>query len=117
MAAIGYKQTIVGKSEFSPLSFVRPLSTLSALEVRISPAPDKGEIVLSKGVGEEESKVDYPVIMFMMYPNSIEDPEPPSNSTDFIVRPTYINLSKYTTEEAVNKITRLVKEFDNKSNF
>jgi hypothetical protein len=116
MAAIGYKKTIVGKSEFSPLSFARPLNTKSVLEVRVSPAPDKGEIVLSKGVGEEESKVDYPVIMFMMYPNSIENPSPPQESTNFIVRPTYIDLSKYTTEEAVNKIARLVKEFDNETN-
>ena len=116
MAAIGYKKTIVGKSEFSPLSFARPLNTKSVLEVRVSPATDKGEIVISKGVGEEESKVDYPVIMFLMYPNSIENPSPPSTSTNFIVRPTYIDLSKYTTEEAVNKITRLVKEFDNETN-
>jgi len=118
MAAMGYKQNILGKSEYLPLSFVRPLSasSVSALEVRISPATDKGEIVISKGVGEEDSRVDYPVVMFIMFPNSTENPEPPKQSTDFIVSPTYINLSKYTTEEAINKITLLVKKFDNKIN-
>ena len=108
---------------YSSLSYVKPLSDTETLEVEVRPAPEKGKVA-NKEFGsdfEEEGKTDYPVITFEMYVVKTEEQEDKKffglvkkkykeQSSNYIVRPTYLDLSKNTTEGAVSKITSLVKQ-------
>ena len=127
MEAMGYKKPPLESDNFataySSLSYVKPLSDTETLEVEVRPAPEKGKVA-NKEFGsdfEEEGKTDYPVITFEMYVVKTEEQEDKKffglvkkkyqdQSYDYIVRPTYLDLSKNTTEGAVSKITSLVKQ-------
>jgi hypothetical protein len=127
MEAMGYEKPPLESDNFataySSLSYVKPLSDTETLEVEVRPAPEKGKVA-NKEFGsdfEEEGKTDYPVITFEMYVVKTEEQEDKKffglvkkkyqdQSYDYIVRPTYLDLSKNTTEGAVSKITSLVKQ-------
>jgi hypothetical protein len=127
MEAMGYEKPPLESDNFataySSLSYVKPLSDTETLEVEVRPAPEKGKVA-NKEFGsdfEEEGKTDYPVITFEMYVLKTEEQEDKKffglvkkkyqdQSYDYIVRPTYLDLSKNTTEGAVSKITSLVKQ-------
>ena len=127
MEAMGYEKPPLESDDwataYSPLYYEKPLSDTETLGVELLPAVNKGEVT-KKGFGsdfEEEGNTDYPVILFEMFIKKISDQEDKkffglikkkykSQSYDYIVKPTYLDLSKNTTEGAVSKITSLVKQ-------